>query len=57
MRRKARLVVLAAVAGTMFQFGGCLRAVFQQALIEVAADTVNNFIPVNIGDLIGGNQG
>jgi hypothetical protein len=54
MRKTVRLVVLAAVAGTVFQFGGCLKAVFQQALLEVAADTVQGFIPFDLADLIPG---
>ncbi len=56
MRKSVKVAVLAAVAGTMLAFGGCLQQVLRQAAIEVGADLVGGFIPINLGDLLpGGN--
>ncbi len=54
MRKKTlKLAALAAVAGTLLQFGGCLGGGFLQALaVEIAADTVSGFL--NVSDLLGG---
>ncbi len=54
MRKKTlRLAALAAVAGTLLQFGGCLGGNFLQLLAaNVAADTVAGFL--NLGDILGG---
>ena len=55
MRKKTlRLAALAAVAGTLLQFGGCLGGNFlQQVMTEVAAETVAGFIP-DFSGLLGG---
>jgi hypothetical protein len=57
MRRKLKVVVLSTLAGTMFGFSGCLKAVLRQAAIEVGADVVQTFVPLDLGGIIGGGNG
>ncbi len=58
MRKKTlKLAALAAVAGTLLQFGGCLGGNFlQQLAVEVVADQVAGFVPdfTDLGGLLGG---
>ncbi len=58
MRKKSlKLAALAAVAGTLLQFGGCLGGNFlQQVLTHVVADQVAGFVPDlgGLGGLLGG---
>lgn len=58
MRKKTlKLAALAAVAGTLLQFGGCLGGNFlQQVAVEVVADQVAGYIPdfTDLTGLLGG---
>ena len=59
MRKKTlKRAALAALAGTLLQFGGCLGGGFlQQVMMEIAAETVADMIPIpdlGLGDLFGG---
>jgi hypothetical protein len=58
MRKKTlKRAALAAVAGTLLQFGGCLGGGFlQKVMLEVAAEQVAGFVPSfgGLGDLFDG---
>lgn len=56
MRKKTmKVAVLAAMAGTLLQFGGCLGVLLQQAAIEVVAGQIAGLVPdLGLAGLLGG---
>lgn len=59
MRKKTmKVAVLAAMAGTLLQFGGCLGGLLQQAALHVVVDQITSLVPdLGLGDLFGGDAG
>lgn len=53
--RKMKIVVLAAMAGTLLQFGGCLGVLLQQAAVQIVAGEIANLVPpLGLSGLLGG---
>jgi len=54
-KNMVKATLVAAFAGTVLQFSGCVGLILQQTVVEVFADFVGGFIP-NLGDVVGGGD-
>jgi hypothetical protein len=56
MRKKTmKVAVLAAMAGTLLQFGGCLGVLLREAAVQVVAGQISGLVPdLGLGTLLGG---
>lgn len=53
--RTLKVAVLATMAGTLLQFGGCLGVLLQQALVQVVAGQIAGIVPdLGLSGLLGG---